>query len=116
MAGGLDEVDASVDAVVDDVRAIDLVLGLQVRIVSLLDVLHNGAPRVIIVHEISKTRSVNNSQTKADAVLLNVCAGRLYRHGLGDNLVAWASGFLRGIKGGVEERVHESGLSESRFT
>jgi hypothetical protein len=44
VAGGLNEVDAGVDAVVDDVHAVDLVLGIEVGVETLLNVLDNGPP------------------------------------------------------------------------
>lgn len=116
MAGGLDKVDASVDAVVDDVRAVDLILGLQIRVAPLLDVLHDGAPRVVVVHKVTESGSVDDGQAKADAVLLDVRTDGLDRHGLGDDIVAGTGGFFRGIERGIEERVHESRLAQSRFT
>lgn len=42
--GGLDKVDAGMDAVVDDVHAVNLVLGVEVGVKSLLNVLHNRSP------------------------------------------------------------------------
>lgn len=116
MASGLDEVDTGMDPVVNDVCAVDLVLGLEEGIVSLLNVLHNWAPGVIVVDKVSKAGSIDNGQAKTDAVLLNIGTGRLDRHSLGDDIVAWASTFLRGVKGGIEEGVHKSRLSQSRFT
>ena len=116
MAGGLDEVDARVDTVVNDVCAVDLVLGLQISVESLLDVLNNWAPRVIVVNKIAESGGIDHSEAETDAILLDICADGLDRHGLGDDVVAGTSGFLGGIKGGVEKRVDESRLSESRFT
>jgi hypothetical protein len=58
----LNEVDASVDAVVHNVHAVDLVLGIQVCIKALLDVLNNRAPGVVVVDKVSETRGVNDSQ------------------------------------------------------
>lgn len=83
VAGGLDEVYTCVDAVVDNVHAVDLVFGIEVGVEPLLDVLHDWSPRVIVVHEITKARSINDSQAEADAVLLDVGADALYADGLG---------------------------------
>jgi hypothetical protein len=58
----LNEVDTSVDAVVHNVHAVDLVLGVQVCIEALLDVLNNWAPGVVIVDKVSETRGVDHSQ------------------------------------------------------
>jgi hypothetical protein len=44
MAGGLDEVEAGVDAGVDDLLAVDTVLLLHVRVVTGLDVVEDGPP------------------------------------------------------------------------
>lgn len=44
MASGLDEIDAGVNAIVNNVNAVDLVLSIKVRIEALLDVLDNRTP------------------------------------------------------------------------
>jgi hypothetical protein len=44
VAGRLDEVNASMDAVVNNVHTVDLVLSFQVGIEALLDVLDNRSP------------------------------------------------------------------------
>ena len=116
VTGGLDEVDTGVDTVVNDVGTVDLIFGLQISIVSLLNVLNNRAPRIIVVHKVTKARGVDDSQTQANTVLLNVGTDRIDGHGLGDNVVAGGSALLRGVERSVEQRVDESGLSETRFT
>lgn len=116
MARRLDEVNTGVNAVVDDVGPVDLVFGLEVGIVSLFDVFHNRAPRIVVVDEITESGSVNHGQTETNTVLFDVGANRLDRNSLGDNVVARASAFLRGVEGGVEECVHESRLSETGLT
>lgn len=116
VAGGLDEVDTGVDTVVNNVSAVDLVLSLQVGIVSLLNVLYNRAPRIVVVHEITESRGVNHGQAKTNAVLFNVCADRLDGHSLRDDVVARAGALLRGVKRGVKESVDKGRLSETRFT
>ena len=63
VASGLDEVHAGVHAVVNDVHAVDLVLGLQICIESLLNVLNDWPPRVVIVDKVAKARCVNNGQS-----------------------------------------------------
>ena len=116
VTGGLDEVDTGVDAVVNDVAAVDLVLGLEVGVVALLDVLDNWAPRVIVVDEITEAGGVDNAQAETDTVLLNIGAGGLDRHGLGDNIGVGTGALLRRVEGGVEQGVHEGRLSEAGFT
>ena len=116
VAGGLDEVDTGVDTVVNNVRTVDLVFSLQVGIVSLLNVLYDRAPRIVVVHEITESRGVNHGQAKANAVLFNICADRLNGHGLWDDVVAGAGALLGGVERGVKKGVHKSRLSETRFT
>lgn len=61
VAGRLDEVNTGVDAVVDNVAAVDLVLGLQVGVVALLDVLDNWAPGVIVVDKVTEAGGINHT-------------------------------------------------------
>ena len=63
MSSGLDEIDAGMDAIIDDVHAIDLVLGIEVGIEALFDVLNNRAPGVVVVDKVSKAGSVDDSET-----------------------------------------------------
>lgn len=116
VASGLDEVHTGVNAVVDNVAAVNLVLSLKVGIETLLDVLDNRAPRVVVVDKVTETGGINNAQAEADTVLLDIGAGGLDRHGLGDNVGIGASTFLRGVERGVEQGVNESRLSETGFT
>ncbi len=82
MTCGLDEVHTRVDAVVHNVHAVDLVLRLQVGIESLLNVLHDGPPRLIVVDEITEAWRIDDCQSQADPVLLDIGADGLYGHGL----------------------------------
>ena len=116
MAGRLDEVNAGVDAVVDNVAAVDLVLGLEVGVEALLNVLDNRAPRVVVVDKVTESRSIHDSQAEADAVLLDISAGRLDRHGLGDDVGIGAGGLLGRVEGGVKQGVDEGRLSQAGFT
>lgn len=88
VASWLEEVDASVDAVVDDVHAVDLVLGIEVGVEALLDVIDDWSPGLVVVDEVSESRGINNSQAKTDAVLLNIRAERLDGNSLGDDVEA----------------------------
>lgn len=62
MAGGLNEEYAGVDTVVHNIHAIDLVFGVQIGIVTLLDVVDNRPPRLVVVDKVTKPRGVNDSQ------------------------------------------------------
>ena len=44
VACGLDEIDNSVDTVVDNVHTVNLVLSIEVGVKSLLNVFNNGVP------------------------------------------------------------------------
>lgn len=59
----LDEVYAGVDAVVNNVHTVDLVLSIQIRIEARLDVLDNRSPRSVIVDKVTKARRVDDGQT-----------------------------------------------------
>jgi len=59
VASGLDEVNNGVDAVVDNVHAVDLVLSIQVGVEALLNVLDNGVPGLIVVDEVAKAGCVD---------------------------------------------------------
>lgn len=63
MARGLDKVHTSVNPVIHNVHAVDLVLGIQVSIKALLNVIHNWSPRFVIIDEVTKTRGIDNGQS-----------------------------------------------------
>lgn len=116
VASWLDKVHACVNTVVHNVDAVNLVLGIEIGVKALLDVVGNRAPRFIVVNEITETWSINDSQSEAHAVLLNVGRDGLNSNSLGDNVVRGGLLLLRGIEGSVEQGVDKSRLSESRFT
>ena len=116
VTGGLDEVDTGVDAVVDNVHAVDLVLGIQVGVETLLDVLGDWAPGVVVVDKVTETRSVDNGQAQADAVFLNICADGLDVDSLGGEVEGRLLALLGRVKGGVEKGVDQGGLSEAGLT
>jgi len=116
VTGRLNEVNAGVDTVVDNVAAVDLVLGLKVGVKALLNVFDNGAPRVVVVHKVTESGSIDHAEAETHAILLNVGAGRLDRHGLGNDIGVGAGALLRGVEGGVKQGVDKGRLSESGFT
>lgn len=116
MASGLDEEDTSVDTVVNDVHAVDLVLSVQVCIEALLDVVRDWSPRLIVVDKVTEARRVNNGQTKANASLLDVGADGLDSDGLGENIEARSLALLGRVQRSVEKGVHQGRLSETRLT
>ena len=115
VAGGLDEEHAGVDAVVNNVHAIDLVLGIQVGIKALLDVVHDGAPRLVVVDEVTETGRVDHGEAEANASLLDIGADGLDGDRLGDDVEAGSLALLGRVERGVEQGVHEGGLSEARL-
>ena len=112
MPGRLDEEDNSMDAVIHNVHAVNLVLSVEVRIEALLNVLNNWLPRLVIVNEVAETRRVHHGQPQADTVLFDIGADGLYRDSLGD-VETWGLGLLRGVQRGVEEGVYKSRFTES---
>lgn len=115
VAGRLDEVNNSVDTVVNNIHAVDLVLSIKVGIKSLLNVLNNRIPRFVVVDEVTESGCINDGQSEADAVLLDVGANGLYRDSLGD-IDARRLALLGRVQGGVEQCVYKGRLSEARFT
>lgn len=74
MSSWLDEVDTGMNSVVNNVHSVDLVLGIKISIEALLDVVHDWSPGLVVVDEITKAWSVDDSQPQAHAVFLNICA------------------------------------------
>lgn len=116
VAGGLDEEHAGMDAVVNDVHAVNLVLGVEVGIEALLNVLDNRAPRLVVVDKVTEAGSVHNGQAEANASLLDVRAEGLDLDGLGNDVERRLLLLLGRVEGGVEEGVDKRRLSEARFT
>lgn len=112
----LDEEDTGVDSVVNNVHAVDLVLGVKIGIVALLNVVGDRAPRLVIVDKVTKSGSVNDSQAKTHTSFLNIGADGLDGDGLGNDLEAGALALLGRVQVGVEESVDEGRLAEARFT
>jgi len=116
VASGLDEVDTSMNTIVDNVHPVHFVLCFQVRIKPLLDIFNDWPPRIIIVHEIAEARSINNSKPQTDAALFNVGTNRLNRYSLWNNVQTRSFALSGRVQGRVEEGVDESGFAQARFT
>jgi hypothetical protein len=82
----------------------------------LLNIIHNWAPRLIIIDEITKTRGINNSQTQTNAILLNIGTDRLDRNSFWDNIETWSLALPGWVERGVEEGIDQRRLAKSRFT
>lgn len=89
----LDEINASMNTIVNNVHAIHLVLGLEVCIKSLFDVLNDRPPGVIVVDKVAKARCIDNSQPQSNTVLFNVGTDGLYRYSLWDDVKTGAFSF-----------------------
>ena len=63
VAGGADEVQASVYAKVNLLLALGLLLLEHVRLVLVIEELDNGLPRIAVVDVVAEARCVNDSQT-----------------------------------------------------
>lgn len=108
VTSGLNEVHTGMDTVVDNVHAVDLVLGIKISIEALLDVLDNGAPGFVVVDEVTETRSVDNIQSETYAILLNVCADGLDGDSGRSEVETGLFLLLGWIERGVEQSVDES--------
>lgn len=111
---GLDEVQAGVYAVVDELAAIDTALLVEVGVEAGLDVVEYRLPCLAVVDKVAKARSVDDSQFQPDSALLDVCGdgldvdglwplGRRVEHGLGR------------VQGSVEECIDECRLAQPGF-
>lgn len=116
MTSGLNEVHAGMDAVVDNVHAVDLVLGIEVGIEALLDVLDNRAPRLVVVDKVTESRSIDDVQSQAYTVLLNVCTDGLNGNSGGCEVEARLFLLFGWVERSVEQCVDKSRLSKTRFT
>jgi len=115
VAGGLDEEDACVDAVVHNVHPVDLVLGIQVSIEALLDVIRDWPPRLVIVDEVTEARGIDNGQAQANTGLLDICADGLDGDSLGEDVETGPLALLGRVEGSVEQSVNKGRLSETRL-
>jgi hypothetical protein len=116
VTGGLNEVHAGMDAVVDNVHAVDLVLGIEISIEALLDVLDDRAPGLVVVDKVTKSRSIDNVQSQTNTVLLNVCTDGLDGNSGGCEVEAGLFLLLGRVEGRVEQCVDESRFSKTGFT
>lgn len=115
MAGGLDEENASMDAVVNNVHSVDLVLSVQVGIEALLDVVRDWSPGLVIVDKVAETRGINHGQTETDAGLLDIRTDGLDSDSLGENVETRSLALLGRVQRGVEQRVDKGRLSKTRL-
>lgn len=116
VAGGLDKEDTCVNTVVNNVHAVNLVLSIQVRVESLLDVVDDRAPGLVVVDEIAETWCIDNGQAETNTCLLNVGTNGLDSNSLGNNVEAGSLALLGGVQGGVEQSVDQSRLAQARLT
>lgn len=115
VASGLDEENAGMDAVVNDVHSVDLVLGIQVSIEALLDVVRNWSPGLVVVDKVTETRSINNGQTETDTSLLDIRADGLDGDSLGKDVESGPLALLGRVQRGVEQRVDKGRFSKTRL-
>lgn len=58
----LDEVYTCVDTVIDNIHPVNLVLGVEVGIKPLLDVLNDGLPGIIIIDKVTEAWGINHGK------------------------------------------------------
>jgi hypothetical protein len=84
----------------------------EVGRVLVLDVLDNGIPAAVVVHEVTVARCVDDVQAQAHTVLLNHVGDSLDLASLSDGLRGWkATLWLDEVRG--EDGVDQSGLAET---
>jgi len=115
VASGLDEEDTSMNAVVNNVHPVDLVLSIQVSVEALLDVVGNWTPRLIVVDKVTETGRVDDGQSETDTGLLDICADGLNGDSLGEDVEARPLTLLGRVQRGVEQCVDQGRLSEPRL-
>jgi hypothetical protein len=87
MTSRLNEVDASMNTIVDQLGPVDAILLLQIRIETRLNVVYDGLPAaainyqlstcasnspILIVNIVAESRSVHNGQLQPHTILLNI--------------------------------------------
>ena len=60
MTGRLNEVNAGMHTIVDDIHPIDLIFSIQICIKASLDVVDDWFPGVVIVDEVSETGGIDD--------------------------------------------------------
>ena len=111
MSGRLDEEQAAVNAGI-----LDITLSLrceflsQVRGVLILDVLDDGVPAAVVVHQVAIARGVDDVQSQADAILLDDVGNSLNLGGLANRLIGLQSAL------GVNQVRSEDGVDQSRLS
>jgi len=56
----LDEVNTELYPVINNVHSVDFVLGIQVCIKSLLNIVNDWSPRLVVIDEVAKAWGINN--------------------------------------------------------
>ena len=113
VAGGGDEVETAVDAGVLDVAlTLSCELLAEVGGVLVFDVLDDGIPAAVVVHEVAVARGVDDVQSQAHAVLLDDVRDGVDLGGLADGLVGGEAALAVDEVGG-EDGVDECALAES---
>lgn len=72
VACGLEEIDAGVDTVVDNLLAVDSVLLLEICVEARLDVFQDGLPAVVVVYKVTEPGSVDDGETESNTILLDI--------------------------------------------
>lgn len=116
MASRLDEENTGVNSVVDNVHSVNLVFSVQVGVEALLNVVDNGAPRLIVVNEVAKAGGVDNGQAQADTGLLDIGTDGLDGDSLGNDVQAGRLALLGRVQRGVEKSVDKGRFAQARFT
>ena len=73
VAGGADKVQAAVDTHVAELLALGLLVLTHVRLVLIIDKVHNGHPAVAVVGVVAESGCINDGQFDVELLLLELC-------------------------------------------
>lgn len=116
VAGRLDKENTGMNSVINNVHSVDLVLGIEVGIVTLLNVFDDRAPGLVVVDEVTEAGGIDNGQAQTNASLLNIGTDRLDSDSLGNDVKTGSLALLGGVQRGVEKRVNKRRLAQTGFT
>jgi hypothetical protein len=118
VSGRLNEVDTSMDAIVDDICPVWFVLCLEVCIESRLNTFQNRLPTaksttdtviaipVFIIDEITESRGIDDIKSQSNAILLNIGTNSTDVDCLRDFHGRRANSITRCIQTRVEQGIH----------
>jgi hypothetical protein len=116
MAGGPNEIKASMNPQIRLLRPLGLLLLSHIRLMLVVDEVDDGAPRVAVVDVVSEARGVDHGELDAELLLFEFGLDDLDLGELVELLLVSSGVVLGGGELGGEEGVDEGGFAEAGFT